>query len=48
LTEVAKIASELYNAKELTLKEISTTVEIKSNATFYRYLKYQGIEVSGW
>lgn len=44
----AKIATELYKAKELTVNEICTTLGIKSNATFYRYLKHQGVEVSGW
>lgn len=44
----AKIATELYKAKELTVNEICTTLGIKSNATFYRYLKHQDVEVNGW
>ena len=44
----AKIAADLYNAKELTVKEICMSLGIKSNATFYRYLRHQGIEVDGW
>jgi DNA invertase Pin-like site-specific DNA recombinase len=44
----AEIAGGLYLAKKLTVKEICTSLGIKSNATFYRYLKNQGIEVDGW
>lgn len=44
----AKIAATLYEAKELTVNEICSSLGIKSNATFYRYLKHQNIAIEGW
>lgn len=39
----AKSAKRLYIDKELSVKEICETLQIRSKATLYRYLKYEGV-----
>lgn len=45
---VASTAAALYQSNKLTTDQICSTLGIKSKTTLYRYLRHEGVEISGW